>query len=143
MYKILSSKYAEDVGVSRVTIMTDLGEFSGMAVLHPDDRAYASSFTGCHIAELRAKRKYWLALRKQYKAIKKELIETRTAIASLRTAADHYKVISVIDKRIQNIDKNIDELTAWIQDTRRIAAMIDTTHRETVNRINQKKDKTN
>ena len=143
MYKILSSQYAPDIGASSVHIMTDLGEFSGLAKLHPEDRNYESSYTGCHIAELRARRKYWIALRKQYRAVKKELVETRTAIESLRTAEDHYKVINLITKRIEKIDKAIDELTDYINDTHRVAGMIDAMHRETVDKINQNKDKNN
>ena len=74
MFKIKSSNYDEVSGVSIVTILTELGEFTGVARLHEDDKENASSFFGCEIAEIRAyiqysKKQQFIALHK-YKAFK-------------------------------------------------------------------------
>jgi hypothetical protein len=55
---LINSDYNEETGVSKVLIDTDLGSFYGFAKLHPEDSDYASKFTGCRYAEIRATIKY-------------------------------------------------------------------------------------
>lgn len=54
----ISSNYDETTGISKTTILTDLGAFEGIAKLHPDDKKNASHFAGCRYAEQRALIKY-------------------------------------------------------------------------------------
>lgn len=54
----ISSDYDENTGISKTTILTDLGSFDGYAKLHPDDKPYESRFAGCRYAEERAVIKY-------------------------------------------------------------------------------------
>lgn len=50
--KIKSAVYNKDTGVSTVVLSNELGNFTGVARCHPDDRG--SRFIGCEIAEHRA-----------------------------------------------------------------------------------------
>ena len=52
--KLIFSKYEESTGVSISVIRCRYGEFTGIARLNPEDRANASSFVGCEVAERRA-----------------------------------------------------------------------------------------
>ena len=54
----ISSNYDEETGISKVSILTDLGAFEGVAKLHPEDKEIASRFAGCRYAEERAIIKY-------------------------------------------------------------------------------------
>lgn len=56
--KTIASDYDETTGISKITVATDLGEITGYASLHPDDRDIASNFAGCRYAEMRAGIKY-------------------------------------------------------------------------------------
>ena len=141
MYKVKNSHFDQATKSSRVTITTELGDFHGYADLHPEDCDYESSFTGCHIAEMRARCKYWKALRKQYKTERKALVEMATAVGSLRTAAEHYKVINMFEKRIGELDKKIEELTEYICHTPEVCVAIDKNHRDVVDKLNKNKDK--
>jgi hypothetical protein len=53
--KLVYANYKEDLGRSFCVVESDRGyEYFGHARLHPDDAEWASQFTGCRIAELRA-----------------------------------------------------------------------------------------
>lgn len=52
--KNILSDYNTDTGESVVTIATDIGEFTGFAQLHPDDKDIESKYAGCRYAEMRA-----------------------------------------------------------------------------------------
>lgn len=74
MFKMIYSNYNEITGISTVTLSTDLGEFTGTAKLHEEDREIASNYFGCQLAEVRAlveysKRKKMIA-RQQYLMLK-------------------------------------------------------------------------
>lgn len=56
--KMIKSNFDEITGISEVTIVTDIGEFSGTSKLHDEDRNISSSFAGCQYAEMRAVIKY-------------------------------------------------------------------------------------
>lgn len=53
--KLVYADYKEDCGSSFCVVESDRGyAYFGHARLHPDDAEWASQFTGCRIAELRA-----------------------------------------------------------------------------------------
>lgn len=56
--KITSSNFNKETGISKVTINTPLGEFTGIAKLHEEDKNIMSEFAGCQYAEMRAILKY-------------------------------------------------------------------------------------
>lgn len=56
--KTIVSNYNEETGLSIVTIATDLGEITGFAQLHEEDKEIASKYAGCRYAEMRASIKY-------------------------------------------------------------------------------------
>lgn len=60
--KILYGYFNQKTGESTVTLADKYGTYTGYAKLHPNDKANASRYTGCNIAEGRA----WIkALKKQ------------------------------------------------------------------------------
>ena len=56
--KLISSDYNEETGVSKVTIATDIGQFTDYAYLSAEDAEIASKFAGCRYAEMRASIQY-------------------------------------------------------------------------------------
>ncbi len=56
--KNILSYYDKETGESIVTIATDIGEYTGYAQLHPDDKKIESNYAGCRYAEMRAGIKY-------------------------------------------------------------------------------------
>ena len=56
--KIIYSNFDETTGISTVTILTKIGEFTGTSKLHDEDKNISSSFAGCRYAEIRAIIKY-------------------------------------------------------------------------------------
>ena len=50
--------FDETTGISTVTILTKIGEFTGTSKLHDEDKNISSSFAGCQYAEMRAVIKY-------------------------------------------------------------------------------------
>ena len=71
--KLIFSKYNESIGISISTIRCKYGEFTGIAKLNPEDRANASSFVGCEIAERRAVIKALKAQLREVKAMQRQL----------------------------------------------------------------------
>ena len=55
-YNIKEAVYSAEDGISRITMETPYGVFSGYAYVHPDDTKYATRFTGLELAEMRAVR---------------------------------------------------------------------------------------
>ena len=52
--KFLRGRFNKETGVSIVTLSDRYGRYTGVAILHPDDKNNASEYTGCSIAEQRA-----------------------------------------------------------------------------------------
>lgn len=59
--KIINSNFDKKTGISTVTILTDLGKFTGISKLHEEDKKFESSFAGCQYAEVKAIKKYMKA----------------------------------------------------------------------------------
>ena len=57
-WKILNADFNKETGISKVNILTDLGNFEGKSKLHEEDKDIISNFEGCRYAELRAVVKY-------------------------------------------------------------------------------------
>ena len=57
-WKILNADFNRETGISKVNILTDLGNFEGKSKLHEEDKDIISNFEGCRYAELRAVVKY-------------------------------------------------------------------------------------
>lgn len=83
--KLIFSKYEESTGVSISTIRCKYGEFVGIARLHPGDKAIASSFLGCEIAEKRAIIKAFKARRREVVAMQKAIERVINDIAETKT----------------------------------------------------------
>lgn len=70
--KFITSEYEPNTGVSMVKVKHRNRIFVGTSAVHPDDKAYASTYTGGAIAEIRANIK---ALKYELRVLKKETKE--------------------------------------------------------------------
>lgn len=61
------SNFDPITGISTVRIDTKIGIFIGTAKLSEEDQPYTSNLAGCRLAELKANRKYYIALVKRLK----------------------------------------------------------------------------
>lgn len=77
-YTIKKSKFNTKNGKSRVTIQTELGDFTALCKLHEEDADIQSRFFGCEVAEMRACLKY-------LKARKRMLVSNYNLLVNLHT----------------------------------------------------------
>ena len=117
--KIISSYFDPETGKSTVEIIHKKRIYKGTAYLHPEDNDYASKYTGCFYAHIRAEIK---ALKYEYKK-EKELCEAcRNFIKSCeqynnfdkndKTAKVMYRQIN---RRIKTVNKIADEINKRIE----------------------------
>lgn len=85
-YNIKEAIYSAENGVSRITMETPYGDFSGYAYVHPEDTKYATRFTGLELAEMRAVR--------------------ASFVHRIATSADEEEV-AILKKAKRQIDKSI------------------------------------
>ena len=117
--KIIDSDFNTETGISTTKILTDLGSFTGIAKLHPDDQDKASRFAGCRYAEIRATIKYMKMKKKLFKEeiklLNRLLGNTKNKISRKNTT----EIIQNLVNDIQECDKNIEllkkSLTATIE----------------------------
>ena len=60
-WKIVNADFNRETGISKVKIITNLGEFEGSSKLHEEDKDIISNYEGCRYAEIRALIKYFKA----------------------------------------------------------------------------------
>lgn len=112
-YKVLNANFDPDTGKSTVTIGTTHGQYTGYATMSKEDEAFASSYFGCRLAELRALRKFYLSdfhfYRKMVKWLKKnnEVVPVRMT-QDLQAAYRNVSMISIA------INENIKEHEDWL-----------------------------
>ena len=115
--KLIFSKYDESTGVSISTIRCKYGEFTGIARLNPEDKANASSFVGCEIAErrsvinaLRIQLREVKAMQKAVKMIIQDLEKSKTykkhSVENRRLRKSYW----LYQKQILDIKKNISDI---------------------------------
>lgn len=112
-YKIISSDYNKETGVSTVTIQTPKGLFTGHSYLQECDRKIESEFAGCRYAEIKAFIKYIESDLRELKSQSKTYKEFYINL----TQSKHFKENSYEAKRfrkfINDIDKKIAELKCF------------------------------
>ena len=115
--KLIFSKYEESTGVSISVIRCRYGEFTGIARLNPEDRANASSFVGCEIAERRAVIKALKAQLREVKAMQKAVKMIIQDLEKSKTYQKHSienrrlrKSYWLYQKQILDIKKNISDI---------------------------------
>ena len=115
--KLIFSKYDESTGVSISTIRCKYGEFIGIARLNPEDKANASSFVGCEIAERRAVIKALKTQLKEVKAMQKAIKMIIQDLEKSKTYQKHSienrrlrKSYWLYQKQILDIKKNISDI---------------------------------
>lgn len=112
-YKVLNASFDPSTGKSTVTIGTTHGQYTGYATMLKEDEAFASSYFGCRLAELRALKKFYLDdyyfYRKMVRYLRKnnELVPVRLS-QDLQAA---YKNVSLISLTIR---ENIREHEEWL-----------------------------
>lgn len=117
MVKIIYSEYDKETGISYVKIMTELGEFNGLAKLHPEDEPIASNYAGCRYAEQRAILQYLKAKKKILVSQVKALQNCENAIVSTKgyneksiEAKAFRKQKYLLIKKKNNLEKSIESL---------------------------------
>ena len=115
--KLIFSKYEESTGVSISVIRCRYGEFTGIARLNPEDRANASSFIGCEIAEKRAVIKALRTQLREVKAMQKAVEMIIEELEKSKTYQQHSvenrrlrKSYWLYQKQILDIKKNISDI---------------------------------
>lgn len=115
--KLIFSKYEESTGVSISVIRCRYGEFAGIARLNPEDRANASSFVGCEIAERRAVIKALRTQLREVKAMQKAVEVIIEDLEKSKTYQKHSienrrlrKSYWIYQKQILDIKKNISDI---------------------------------
>ena len=95
--KIIYSNFDKTTGISTVTILTKIGEFTGTSKLHDEDKNISSSFAGCRYAEIRAIIKYHKKKLENINYQIKGLDDCRKIIENLKD----YNEYSVENRRIR------------------------------------------
>ena len=120
--KTIASEYNKETGISKVIVATDLGNITGYASLHPDDKDIASSFAGCRYAEMRAGIKYMkkkIQISKyQLKPLKRiydELIRNKRCNKNSKGIKLLEKEIYILEDDIKSYETNIKTLTERLQ----------------------------
>lgn len=84
-YKLIDAQFDAVEKTSTVIIGTDLGQFTGVAKLHPDDDTeHLSLYFGFEVAEMKAAEKYCKAKAKYFKHEVKVLNEYLARMATSR-----------------------------------------------------------
>lgn len=104
----IKSDYDTNTGLSKVTILTDIGSFDGYASLHPDDKDIESNFAGCRYAEMRANIKYMKMKKKIFEAQLKSL-------KSVYNQTRNKKALKVLEKEIYLIEDNKETISLYIK----------------------------
>lgn len=103
------SNYDPITGESTATIVTEYGEFTATAKTHPEDRAIASAYFGCFLAELRANIKYFKARKRNFKAQLKGLTDFHKTLKSYAKYDEKDFTVCRLIKQIQERQRLIDE----------------------------------
>ena len=98
--KTIMSDYNQDTGLSKVTIATDLGQFTGYAKLHPEDKEIASNYAGCRYAEMRATIKYMKAKRRIAEYKLEPLNRIYNDLKSSKNFNENNKGVKILQKQI-------------------------------------------
>lgn len=103
----IKSDYNEETGLSKVTILTDIGAFDGYASLHPDDKEIESNFAGCRNAEMRANIKYM--------KMKKKIFEAQIKILkSVYNQTKNKNALNVLKKELYLLEDDKETLQLYI-----------------------------
>lgn len=118
--KFLYGYFDQKTGESVVGLADKYGTYTGQAKLHPEDKKYASKYTGCNIAQARAKIKA-LKSRRYRNKIKINTIKDIAQDIELNTD-NNSKVnkrlnikLKNYNKEIKDIDKEIEEIKEHIR----------------------------
>lgn len=112
-YKILDAGFDPTTGKSSVTIGTIHGQYTGYATMREEDSAFASSYFGCRLAELRALRKFYLDEYHFYRKIIKYLRKNGEPIPK-RLYQDHLQAYKDLDSMNTAITENINVHEEWL-----------------------------
>jgi len=126
--KLLDSNFDKETGISNVTILTDIGKFSGSSKLHEEDKEISSSYAGCSYAEMRALIKY---MKQKIKYIEAQIKALQSLQLDLQGRTDYNHLSPenyVIRRHIYELKKNIKQ---WEE-------KIDSLHTRMLNNMEQR-----
>lgn len=111
--KIVYNNANKATGISAVSLMTELGKFTGFAKCAPSDMKHFSKISGCMYAENRAYIKYAKAKIKWLKSKQKAIITFTDSIRRSKALTRDdilrklYRTINVYEKEIANWNDKI------------------------------------
>lgn len=97
-------------GISRVTIGTEIGEFTGIAEIQENDKAYPSEIFGCSLAETKAMRAYYMTLIKRLKLEAKGMKQICDAIVTSKESTNDAAMVRAIKISKRNLNKKLVEI---------------------------------
>lgn len=106
--KTIASDYNEDTGLSKVTLSTDLGEFTGYSKLHPEDKEIASHYAGCRYAEMRAGIKYMKAKARIVKYQLEPLNRIYKSLIQMNSFDNDNKGAKMLEKEIYLLEDELE-----------------------------------
>lgn len=106
--KTIASDYNEDTGLSKVTLATDLGEFTGYSKLHPEDKEIASHYAGCRYAEMRAGIKYMKAKARIVKYQLEPLNRIYKSLIQMNSFDNDNKGAKMLEKEIYLLEDELE-----------------------------------
>lgn len=106
--KTIDSDFNEETGISKVTVATDLGLFTGYSSLHPDDKDIVSNFAGCRYAEMRAGIKYMKAKIKISQYQLQPLKKIYHSLINNKSYNKNNKGIRLLEKEIYTLEDDIE-----------------------------------
>lgn len=113
--KVIYSNFDETTGISTVTILTKIGEFTGTSKLHDEDKNISSSFAGCRYAEIRAIIKYHKKKLENINNQIKGLDDCRKIIENLKDYNEHSVENRKIRRRLYELKSEKQKIKMYIE----------------------------
>ena len=141
-FNVNYSIFDSTTGISMTRIETKIGTFVGTAFLQDEDKANTSRFAGCRLAELKAIRKYYIALVKRLKLEARGMKQICDAIDTSIKATDKNDLRPAAKIAKRNYNKKLREIMIAEQKIKDIKCYIDYSIQTRDEYIKKQKDKT-
>lgn len=118
------SNFDPTTGISTVRIDTKIGAFIGTAIIAEEDRPYISNLAGCRLAELKATRKYYIALMKRLKLEARGMKQICDGIETSIKVTNNNELTPAIKIAKKNYHKKLKEILIIKQKIKDITSYI-------------------
>ena len=141
-FKVSYSDFDPTTGISMTRIETKIGTFVGTAFLQDKDKENTSRFAGCRLAELKAIRKYYIALIKRLKLEARGMKQICDAIDTSIKVTNNCELVPAAKIAKRNYNKKLCEIKIAKQEIKDIKCYIDYSIKVRDEYIKKQKDKT-